>query len=192
MLNPLHCVCLEQDCLKTNPVVRLKRLNNISSYVNHLEQHLNLRGDSSRFSKLMMDRLSANVDIFSDKDQIQAISIAPRTVLNEYGDNLFTPNFVAAIKRLMIKRDVGRGPKYLTKWLDMIIQSSVLKASNVLYQSLDAFIATALHYPHPMSDWSAYKNLFLLSTALYSVTTESVYKCFRGNICCLRKYLKNL
>ena len=99
MLSPLRCICLEQSCLKTTPIIRLRQLNNISAYIDHLQQHVNLEGDSCRFSKLILNRLSVNINIFTDKDQICAISVAPRTVLDEYDESLFAPNCVATIQK---------------------------------------------------------------------------------------------
>ena len=179
----MRILCLEEECLCSNPIIKLSYPNRLLQYCDHLRMHIR-RNPNSRFSILMLQRIEAS-DVMYTMEMIEGLGPPPYSALPETNINL-SASIEQEIINLTVIRDFEGS--YMGKWISVLIDCNVMNSQNVLVQQFDALIMCILSHPNPMNDWKIYKNLVLFALALFVTTTEAGYNLYRGDFCKLSLY----
>ena len=98
----LTILCLEEECLCNNPIIKLSYPNSLLQYCDHLRMHI-IRNPNSRFSILMLQRIEAS-DVMYTMEMIEGLGPPPYSALSEANINL-SPSIEQGIISLTIIMD---------------------------------------------------------------------------------------
>ena len=172
LLNPLMMVCYHKSCVsaKKVPIVRLKHVLDISTYLLHLAGHTDEVGQS------MLWRFRAlKKDVFLEK--YDEIANSPYRLLNP--PPLLTDATTAFMKKYGIIRNLLK-MNYLCWWKNKMIEEGFVTSQSLTYQEDDARISMLLSYPYPVSSWFTWKTLCLFAMKSYTSVSGTAVNVFRG------------
>ena len=165
--NPMMIQCLHPHCTKKGArPVKLKKIFDISQFLDHLKDHFNKIGDAmqARFEAVHKDKSLSTKEL--DK-----IAPSPYSLVNQ--KILLEEKTVECMNRYAINRKYKEN--YICHWKNILINSGSIQCSSLSFQEDDARIHMALHFPNPGKNWTNWNALFWYALKMFtSISSAAV------------------